>query len=165
MTAAITATFSSSTHAEAALEALYDAGFIDGAGVWSSREPQPTIEVRGSIATVETATAIIQDHRPMSLEEACQSMPLRGYEVGSSAHTQNKKTAAEQWRARRAEAASDPQAWAEARRAVRFGGQRPGRDGFGGQTGTRLGSSMRDRYVAVRDDQGPRTLTNGGDAD
>ena len=31
--------------------------------------------------------------------------------------------------------------------------------GFGGETGTRLGSSMRDRHVAVRDDQGPRTLT------
>lgn len=159
MTAAITATFSSPTHADAALEALYEAGFVDGEGVWSSRVPQPTIEVRGSLAAVEVALAILRDHRPMILEEDCQSMPLRGYDVASSAHTQKTKTAAEQWRARRAEAASDPEAWAEARKAVRYGGQRPGRDGFGGETGTRLGSSMRDRHVAVRDDQGPRTLT------
>lgn len=158
MTATITATFSNSTQAVAALDALYAAGFRDGAGVWSATQPEPTIEVRGSLAAVQEALAIVQGHRPMTLDQTCHSWPLHGYEVGSSAHTQQPKTAAEQWRARRAEAASTPEAWAYARRAVRFAGSRPGRDGFGGATGTRRGSSMRDRYVAVRDDQGPKTL-------
>ncbi len=159
MTATITATFSNTAQSRAALEALEDAGFRDGAGVWSTARPEPTVQVNGSLAAVEQALGILQDHRPMTLVQGCRSLPLRGYDVDSSAHTQQPKTAAEQWRARRAEAASSPENWAAARRDVRFGGSRPGRDGFGGAIGTSRGSSMRDRYVSVRNDQGPRTLT------
>lgn len=162
MTATVIATFSSTIHARKALDALADAGFVEESGVWMATVPQPTIEVRGPMKAVERALGIMQDHAPMSIEEDCQSMPLEGYDVDSSAHTQNAKTAAEQWRARRAELADEPLTWAEARKQVRYGGQRPGQDGYSGATGAGFGSSMRDRYVSVRDDQGPRTLTGNG---
>lgn len=159
MTATVTATFATARQSTAALEALYDAGFIDGVGVWSARQPAPTVEVRGSLRAVEVASSILRDHRPSHLELGCHGKPLSGDEVDSSAHTQQTRPVGDGWRGRRAEAASRPQAWARARRAVRYGGQRPGQDGFGGQVGSNRSASMRDRYVAVRPDQGPRTLT------
>lgn len=159
MTATVTATFATDRQSASALEALYDAGFIDGAGVWATRVPRIVIEVRGSRHATEVALNILRHHRPIALDYDSNGVPLSGDEVSSSGHTQQVRTAGDSWRARRAEAASDPRAWAEARQRVRYRGARPGLDGFGGEVGSNHSTSMRDRYVAVRNAQGPRTLT------
>lgn len=159
MTANLVATFSSEEAARAAVEALAEQGF-ERNGMWMSTEPVPTIEVRGSKRAVDLAEAVLRTCQPMSLDIGAHSMPEEGFDVPSSGHTDELKTANDQWRRARADMADDPVSWAESRKQVKYGNSPAGEDGFSGQVGEPLGNSIRDRHVAVRDDQGPRTLTS-----
>lgn len=161
MSANLIATFGSANEARAAVDALLEQGF-ERSGVWMTTEPAPTVEVRGSKRALELAEAVLRERRPLTLAEGAQTEPAEGYDVASSAHTNQPKTANDQWRRHRANMSDDPTNWAESRKQVRYAGARAGEDGFGGQVGEPLGNSMRDRHVAVRDDQGPRTLTSNG---
>jgi len=163
MTANLIATFGSREQAQAAVDALLEQNF-DRSGVWMTTEPVPTIEVRGSKRALELADTVLRACSPLTLAEGTETEPQEGFAVESSAHTNQPKTANDQWRRHRANMADDPQNWAESRKQVKYGNARAGEDGFSGQVGEPLGNSMRDRHVAVRDDQGARTLTGNGKA-
>lgn len=158
MTANLVATFNTEETARAAVDALVEQGF-ERSGMWMTTEPVPTVEVRGSKRAIDLAEAVLRTCTPMSLDIGIHSMPAEGFDIPSSGHTDETKTANDQWRRARADIADDPLSWAESRKQVKYGNARAGEDGFSGQTGEPLGNSIRDRHVAVRDDQGPRTLT------
>jgi hypothetical protein len=158
MTANLVATFSSVALARAAFEALAEQGF-ERNGMWMASEPVPTLEVRGAKRAIELAEVVLRSCHPVTLNTETHTMPEEGFEVASSAHTDEAKTANDQWRRARADLADEPTNWAESRKQVRYANAKAGEDGFGGQVGESLGSSMRDRHVAVRNDEGPRTLT------
>lgn len=160
MTANLIATFGSREDAQKAVDALLEQRF-ERSGVWMTTEPVPTVEVRGSKRALELADTVLRECSPLSLAEGAQTVPEEGFDVESSAHTNDPKTANDQWRRQRANMADDPTNWAESRKQVKYGNAKAGEDGFSGQVGEPLGNSMRDRHVAVRDDQGPRTLTHG----
>lgn len=158
MTANLVATFSSVTLARAALEALAEQGF-ERNGMWMASEPVPTVEVRGHKRAIELAEVVLRSCQPMTLDAETHTMPEEGFEAESSGHTNESKTANDQWRRARADLADDSTNWAESRQQVKYGNAKAGEDGFGGQVGDSLRNSMRDRHVAVRNDEGPRTLT------